>query len=310
MAEIVISEFMDEAAIREELAGFDVVYDPSLVDRRDSLIDLLADCRGLIVRNRTRVDDALLAAAPKLRVVGRLGVGLDNIDLPACAARNVEVFPAAGANDLAVAEYVITAALILLRGSWSATAAMADGDWPRTELIGREASGKTMGLVGFGSIARETAARAGALGMRLAAHDPFLAPDDAAWSGVDRQSLDELAAGSDIVSLHVPLTDDTRHLVDADFLARMRPGAILINAARGGVVHEQAVVDALRAGRLGGAALDVFESEPLDAMAAGLFKGVPNLILTPHVAGVTIESNVRVSRLTAARVAEHLRMRE
>ncbi len=310
MTEIVISEFMDEAAIREELGGFDVHYEPSLVDRRDSLIALLAGSRALIVRNRTQVDQSLLEAAPELRVVGRLGVGLDNIDLQACSARNIKVLPATGANDLAVAEYVITAALMLLRRSWFATGAMADGDWPRTELIGREASGKRIGLVGFGSIARETAARAEALGMQLAAHDPFLEPDDAAWRGVENQSLEALAAASDIVSLHVPLTDDTRHLVDANFLARMRPGAILINAARGGVVHERALVDALRAGKLGGAALDVFESEPLDAESAALFRNVPNLILTPHIAGVTAESNVRVSRLTAARVAGHLRKGE
>ncbi|WP_280517603.1 NAD(P)-dependent oxidoreductase, partial [Methylobacterium radiotolerans] len=178
--------------------------------------------------------------------------------------------------------------------------------------------GKRLGLVGFGAIARETARRAAALGMAVAAHDPFVAADDPAWtqtwtqtwtpaSGpVERTALDALIAGSDVLSLHVPLTDATRGLIDAAALARMPTGAILINAARGGIVDEAAVAAALRSGHLGGAALDVFEREPLDAAAGAVFAGVPNLILTPHIAGVTRESNVRVSAVTAAAVRRHL----
>ncbi|MCX4198412.1 hypothetical protein OMR07_25360, partial [Methylobacterium organophilum] len=163
-------------------------------------------------------------------------------------------------------------------------------------------------------VARETARRAAALGMAVAAHDPFVAADDPAWtqtwtpaSGpVERTALDALIAGSDVLSLHVPLTDATRGLIDAAALARMPTGAILINAARGGIVDEAAVAAALRSGHLGGAALDVFEREPLDAAAGAVFAGVPNLILTPHIAGVTRESNVRVSAVTAAAVRRHL----
>lgn len=307
MSEIVISEFMDEAIARDVLGAFDVRYDASLVDDRPALLTALSDARAIIVRNRTLVDAELLEHAPNLKVVGRLGVGLDNIDLEACSARDVAVCPATGANDIAVAEYAITAALVLLRGCWSATDRMVAGDWPRTDLIGREISGKRLGLIGFGSIARQVAARAAALGMTVSAFDPYLPADDAAWSDIRNASLTELATECDVISVHVPLTDETRHLIDADFIGSMRAGAILINTARGGVVDETAAITALREGRLGGAALDVFESEPLDSESGAAFAGVPNLLLTPHIAGITEEANQRVSLLTAQNVRKHLR---
>ena len=310
MPKVVISEFMDEAAIAAELSGFDTLYDPGLVDRPEDLVAAIRDADALIVRNRTQVRGGLIAAAPDLKVVGRLGVGLDNIDVAACAARGIAVHPATGANDGAVAEYVIGTAMLLLRGAYGATARVAAGAWPRNALMGREIAGKRLGLVGFGAIARETARRAAALGMSLSAHDPFVDSGDPAWSPgygpVENCGLDALIAESDVLSLHVPLTDGTRGLIGADAIARMRKGAILINAARGGVVDEAAVASALRAGHLGGAALDVFEREPLDAEAGAAFGGVPNLILTPHIAGVTVESNVRVSAVTARAVRRHL----
>lgn len=307
MSEIVISEFMDEAIARDVLGAFDVRYDASLVDDRPALLTALSDARAIIVRNRTLVDAELLEHAPNLKVVGRLGVGLDNIDLEACSARDVAVCPATGANDIAVAEYAITAALVLLRGCWSATDRMVAGDWPRTDLIGREISGKRLGLIGFGSIARQVAARAAALGMTVSAFDPYLPADDAAWSDIRNSSLTDVATECDVISVHVPLTDETRHLIDADFIGSMRAGAILINTARGGVVDETAAITALREGRLGGAALDVFESEPLDSESGAAFAGVPNLLLTPHIAGITEEANQRVSLLTAQNVRKHLR---
>jgi (S)-sulfolactate dehydrogenase len=306
MPDIVISEFMDEAVLREAFAGHDFLYDATLVDRPRDLTTALANARALIVRNRTQVRGALLESAPRLRVVGRLGVGLDNIDLDACRARKIAVHPATGANDLSVAEYVITATLLLLRRAWFATPEMLAGKWPRMTTIGREASGKSLGLVGFGAIARETARRASALGMRVRAYDPHLAPADAAWQLAERVDLDTLLATCDVTSLHVPLNEQTRRMIDAPRVARMPQGSILVNAARGGVVDEGAVADALRSGHLGGAALDVFEREPLDANAAAAFAGVPNLLLTPHIAGVTEESNVRVSIVTARAVLQSL----
>ena len=307
MADIVICEFMDEAIARQVLQAFDLLYDPSLVDDRAALFEVLGDARAIIVRNRTQVDAELLEHAPKLEAVGRLGVGLDNIDLELCKARNVAVYPATGANDLAVAEYVISAALSLLRGTWQASPDVIGGKWPRGTNIGREASGSRFGLIGFGSIARQVAGRAVALGMQVSAYDPYLPDDDSAWSDVDTVSLQELAETSDVVSVHVPLTKETRNIIDADFIERMKNDAILINTARGGVVDEQALTAALRSGQLGGAALDVFASEPVDAEGGKSFAGIPNLMLTPHIAGITEESNVRVSQLTAENVARHLR---
>lgn len=306
MPTVVITEFMDEAAVDRLRARHDTFYDAGLVDRPADLAAAVADARALVVRNRTRVTEALLAGAPRLACVGRLGVGLDNIDLSACRARGVAVYPATGANDVAVAEYVLAAALLLLRGAMFRSADVAAGRWPREALIGREAMGKRLGLVGYGAIAREVAARARPFGFTVAAHDPHVDPDDPAWTGTERAELDGLLATSDVVSLHVPLTDATRQMIDAAAIGRMKRGAVLVNTARGGIVDEGALVDALRDGRLGGAALDVFATEPLTADAGRLLDGAPNLVLTPHIAGVTVESNVRVSAVTADNVLAHL----
>ncbi|MCU4161220.1 3-phosphoglycerate dehydrogenase [Acidiphilium sp. AL] len=299
MATIVVAEFMDEEAVASLAARAPTLYAPDLVDRPDGLHAVLADARALIVRNRTRVDAALLGAAPKLEQVGRLGVGLDNIDLDACRVRNIAVHPATGANDDAVAEYVVAAALVLLRPAFLASSGVVAGIWPRDRAIGREIAGKSAGLVGFGRTARKTAARLNALGMKIATYDPLL-DAGAAWAaGAAPLSFDDLLADSDLISLHVPLTPETRHLIDARVLTRIKPGAVLVNAARGGVVDEAALCVALRTGRLAGAALDVFEQEPVTVESGALFQDIPNLILTPHIAGVTAESNVRVSALIA-----------
>jgi (S)-sulfolactate dehydrogenase len=303
MPQIVVSEFMDPKAVEAAAADYDVFYDPDLVDDPPRMASLLAEARALVVRNRTQVDRRLLDAAPRLEVVGRLGVGLDNIDLAACKERGVRVCPATGANDAAVAEWVITCAMVLMRGAYLQRPAMLAGEWPRGGCMGHEIGGKVIGLVGFGAIARETGTRARALGMSVAAVDPYVPADHPAWRDAARhETLDALLAAVDIVSLHTPLTPETRHLIDARALGLMRPGALLLNAARGGVVDETALAEALRSGRLGGAALDVFESEPLTAAAAARFADLPNLLLTPHIGGVTIESNQRVSQVTMANV--------
>ncbi|RUR28294.1 hydroxyacid dehydrogenase [Vreelandella andesensis] len=305
MTKIVISEFMDEAAVENLQTQFDVIFDTNLVDNRSSLLEAVVDADAIIVRNRTQVDVELLAAAPRLKAVGRLGVGLDNIDLKACDAQGVAVKPAHGGNGSSVAEYVLTGILMLRRNAYFSSQPMLAGEWPRQALIGREASGSTLGLVGFGAIARETARRALALDMKVVAFDPHLAADAPEWAGVERhESLDSLLAVADSVSLHVPLTDETRHLIDDAALNRMKPGAILINAARGGIVDEVALAAALREDRLAGALLDVFEQEPLPGGSA--LGGVPNLILTPHIAGVTEESNARISQMTADNVRDVL----
>ena len=302
MAQIVITEFMEAAAVEGLAADFDVLFDAHLFGRPDDLAEAARDARVLVVRNRTQVRDPLLASAPRLEAVGRLGVGLDNIDLDACAARGIAVLPATGANAGSVAEYVLAGVLMLLRGAYHSTNDLIAGRWPHQDLIGREAAGRRLGLVGFGVSARAVAAKATALGMEVVAHDPYVAAADADWArlGVAPRTLAALLGECDAVSLHVPLLETTRHLIDAAALALMRPGSVLVNAARGGVVDEAALVDSLRTGRLGGAMLDVFADEPLADGSA--FEAVPNLILTPHIAGRTGESDRRVSALTAANV--------
>ena len=307
MARIVITEFMDERAVAQLQAAHDVLYDPTLVDDAPRLLAEAARADALIVRNRTQVGGALLAALGRCRVVGRLGVGLDNIDVPGCQARGMQVIPATGANALSVAEYVITTAMLLLRGAYAATPAVAAGQWPRNALSnGRETAGKTLGLVGFGSIGQLTANLGRALGMSVVAFDAMMDDDHPAFAQASARcaGLDEVIAVADVLSLHVPLVDSTRGLFDAARIASMRPGAVLINTARGGIIDEVALAAALRAGRLGGAAIDVFGTEPLPASPH--FDGCPNLLLTPHIAGVSLESNKRVSFLIADKVLEAL----
>jgi len=299
MPDIVVSEFMDEAAVNGLAADFDVEYDPTLVDDLSRLQSQLATARALIVRNRTQVDVELLAAAPALTVVGRLGVGLDNIDLDACASRDIEVFTADGANADSVAEYVIGAMFALARPALLASSRVAAGEWPRQDSVGSELAGRTLGLIGLGAIARLVAGKASALGMRITAHDPVLPPDDPAWELADSLDLEALLSQSDVVSLHVPLLDSTRNLIDDAAISTMKPTALLINASRGGTVDEAAVIDALTSGRLGGAALDVFADEPVGVEQGARFAAIPNLILTPHIAGLTDESQQRVGQMTA-----------
>ena len=304
---VVIAEFMDENAVETLRDECSVVYDKTLAENRDKLLQLLPDCDALIVRNKTQVRGELLAAAGKLKVVGRLGVGLDNIDLRACSERSIVVIPAVGANTVSVAEYVMAGLLMLARGCYQKCPEVAAGLWPRERMMGGEIFGKTLGLLGFGGIARAVAVRAHAFDMNVVAYDPYISPENDIWQqyGVAPVSMEDMLARSDAVSLHVPLTDQTRNLFDAETIGAMKPGAFLINSSRGGIVDETALAEALRSGQLGGAMIDVFAQEPLPANSP--LSNAPNCLLTPHIAGVTGESNTRVSSLIAEKVAAALR---
>ena len=306
MADIVISEFINGSALKALSADFDVDYDPQLFQRTGDLENAVSDCRALIVRNRTRVDEALLDAGTNLEVIGRLGVGLDNIDMRACKKRDIRVFPATGANVVSVAEYVIATLLILFRGAYSASEEVLAGKWPRNDYMGLEVSGKTLGIMGFGAIGRAVATRAIAMDMKVIAYDAMIDPESGCWEkfGVEPVALDGLLKRSHAVTLHVPLSEQTRHIIDRRALRSMKKGAIIINTARGGVLDEAALADALKNGRLRGAALDVYENEPLPA--GSHLVGIPNLILTPHIGGVTRESNERVGAMIAERVIHAL----
>jgi (S)-sulfolactate dehydrogenase len=305
--DIVISEFMDEAAVEHLKRTYDVHFDPTLVEFPDRLPDAVSSASALIVRNRTQVTSALLGAGQRLRCIGRLGVGLDNIDVATCRERDIQVLPATGANDVSVAEYVVGTMLSLLRGAYGCSEEVASGGWPRLRMIGCEAAGRRMGLIGLGATACEVVKRALAFGMTAQAYDPFLPADAPAWNSVDRVDLDAIFADSDVITIHVPLTAQTRAMVGRTAFRAMKKSAIFINASRGGVVDEPALAEALTENRIAGAAVDVFEKEPLSAADGHRFAGLKNVILTPHIAGLTEESNVRVSWLVARKVDETLR---
>lgn len=304
---VLITEFMDQRALAEFPPSFEVYYEPELVDRREELLASVIDADALIVRNRTQVDKALLQRADKLKVVGRLGVGLDNIDMTECEARSIQVFPALGANTRSVAEYVIAALMLMIRGSFFSTSAIAQGEWPRALLgKGGEVEGRTLGLLGFGTIAQAVASRARGLGLKLIAHDPWCDNQTFRSHEVSSVSLEQLLAESDILSLHIPFTPDTANFINAERIALMKPGALLINTARGEVVDLPAVGAALRSEHLGGAVLDVFEQEPPSKETLDSLRGCNNLVLTPHIAGVTAEANTRVSFMTVDKVRRAL----
>ena len=300
---VVVSEFIAPDGVATLEASVDLLADATLVSDRARLLAAVADADALIVRDRTQVDVELLDAAPRLRTVGRLGVGTDNLDLETMKARGIAVHLATGANAISVAEHVIGALLFLSRPSFATTARVIAGEWPRTELIGRELAGRTLGLLGFGATARAVAQRAAALGMAIVASDPVVTD---AGPGVTLLEPDALFAASDALSVHAPLLPSTRGLVGERTLGLMPVGALLVDTSRGGVVDHDAVVAALRSGHLAGSALDVHPVEPVDAAAGARYAGVPGLLLTPHLAGVTHESNVRISTVIADAVVAEL----
>ena len=300
--DIVVAEPMDAAGFETLASVGRVVYRPNLWRDPPQLVAALEQAAALLVRNQTRVDAHVVR--PALRVVGRLGVGLDNLDLPALRQAGVTVVSARGANAVAVAEYVLGYCWFVLRPLHRY---QAEARWDRDAATGSELFRKTLGIVGLGDIGRRLAARARALGMRVLGHDPLLGPYDVAWQdlGVEAVALRTLLEASDFVSVHVPWMPGTAGLIGGPQLAWMKPTAHLVQTARGGVVDEDALYAALSNGRLGGAALDVRQEEP--ARVTDRFRALPNVVLTPHIAGVTRESAVRTATLVAEDVARVLR---
>jgi D-3-phosphoglycerate dehydrogenase / 2-oxoglutarate reductase len=269
----------------------------------DDLARDLHTADALIVRSATQVTAALLAAAPKLRVVARAGTGVDNVDLEAASARGILVLNAAGANSISVAELALGLMIALARGIPAADASMKQGAWDKKRFTGIELRGKLLGVVGFGRIGREVAARARAFGMDVIAHDPFIGARAAEEAAVPLVSLDELLQRSDFVSLHVPSLPETRHLINAERLSRCRRGIRIVNTARGELMDEAALADAIEQGVVAGVAVDVFEHEPpVDRRLAGL----PQVVATPHIAASTREAQELVGLEVAAAVRDYL----
>ena len=307
MPRVIITEFMDESEVSRLSSHHEVLYNPDLHSNINSLLDSITDTQALIIRNKTLVNRELIDASKDLRVIGRLGVGLDNIDTTYCREKGISIVIADGANTDSVAEYVVTGLLVLFRGIMDSTSRIINGEWPRGDFIGTEVKGKTLGIVGLGSIGRAVAQKVKLLGMRVVGTDVNIEKDDPVWGefNVQYREFSDLVRISDAITMHVPLNNDTKGLFADYALQNMRKGAILINTSRGGIVDEDALVKYLKNGHLGGAMLDVFESEPLTESRP--FAGLPNLILTPHIAGVTVESNRRVSCMIVDQVMEHLK---
>lgn len=295
---VVVAEALPQSGLEPLRNGrFDIVAPKGAAE----LDAALRDCDALLVRSATQVTRELLERAPRLRVVGRAGVGTDNIDLDAATERGIAVFNAPTGNTISAAELAFALLLAAVRRVAAADRSVRDGRWDRKSFGGIELNGKTLGLVGAGRIGTAVARRARAFGMQILAYDPYLTEERARSLEMESVDLDTLLARADVVTLHVPLTDATRNLLDERHIASMKPGAVLVNAARGGVVDEAALARALTDGRLGAAALDVFESEPPPADHP--LRDAPNVVMTPHLGASTVEAQHNV----ALEVAESIR---
>jgi D-3-phosphoglycerate dehydrogenase len=284
-------------------AGWEVAIAPEPVKDPARLAAMLADVDALLVRSATPVPAEALAPGGRLRVIGRAGAGVDTIDVEAATARGIAVMNAPDGNTLAAAEHALSLLFALARHVPRADAGMKAGQWPKAGLTGFELEGKKLGVIGLGRIGSAVARKARGIGMDVAAYDPFLPPSAAAHGSVPLKTLDELLAWADVVTLHVPRTKETTRLIDAQALARMKRGAYLVNAARGGLVDEAALLEALDAGQLAGAALDTFATEPLPEDSA--LRAHPKLVLTPHLGASTGEAQQAVSTILAREVLDY-----
>jgi len=303
MSRVVVADKMDEsglAKLRE--AGHEVVNLAGAP--REKLLASLGDAEAILVRSATKVDKELLEAAPKLSVVGRAGVGVDNVDVPAATARGVLVINAPTANVVSATEHTFALLFALLRRVPAAASSMAAGKWEKSKFVGTELSGKTLGIVGLGQVGSRVAARARAFDAKVVGYDPYLPPGRARELGVELLPLEALLQASDIVTLHATTSEGGKPILGREELSRMKKGAILLNVARGKLVDREALHEALASGQLAGAALDVFDPEPPDP-SDPLLK-LPNVVATPHLGASTVEAQERVSLQTVEAVADAL----
>ncbi|MCH8863687.1 MAG: phosphoglycerate dehydrogenase [Proteobacteria bacterium] len=302
MVRVLISDKMSPMAAKcFTQRGIEVDEKPGL--SKDELLEIIADYDGLAVRSATKVTGKLLAAAKKLKVVGRAGIGTDNIDIPAATARGVAVMNTPFGNAITTAEHTIAMILSTARQIPAADASTRAGKWEKSAFMGVEVSGKILGIIGCGNIGAVVADRAQGLKMKVLAYDPFLTPERADDLNVKKVELEALFAEADFVSLHTPLTDATRGIIDAAAIAKMKDGVRIINCARGGLVDEEALAEALESGKVAGAAFDVFSEEP--ATENVLFDA-PNMVATPHLGAATTEAQVNVAIQVAEQMADYL----
>ena len=269
----------------------------------EQLIARIGDYDGLAIRSSTKVTKAILDAAPRLKVIGRAGIGVDNVDIPAASAQGVVVMNTPFGNSITTAEHAIALIFALARQLPEADLSTQQGTWAKNRVMGVEVTGKTLGLIGAGNIGSIVATRALGLRMKVIAYDPFLTPERAVEQGIEKVDLDSLLARADFITLHTPLTDQTRNILSRENLAKTKKGVRIVNCARGGLIDEAALKDGLDSGHIGGAALDVFATEP--AKDSPLF-GTPNFICTPHLGASTNEAQVNVALQVAEQMADFL----
>jgi len=302
MPKVLISDPMDpNAAAIFRAHGVEVDEKPGLA--KDALKAIVGDYDGLAIRSATRVNADLLEAATRLKVIGRAGIGVDNVDMAAATARGIVVMNTPFGNSITTAEHAIALMFALARELPQADASTQAGKWEKNRFMGVELTSKTLGLIGAGNIGSIVADRALGLRMKVVAYDPFLTPERALDLGVEKVELDELLARADFITLHTPLTDQTRNILSRENLAKAKQGVRIINCARGGLIDEQALKEALDGGRVAGAALDVFADEP--ATANPLF-GTSGFVATPHLGASTTEAQVNVAIQVAEQMSEFL----
>ncbi len=303
VSRVLVADAISEEGVKvlRDTPGFEVTVQTGMSP--DELRQVIGDYEGLIVRSATKVRADVLAEPGRLRVIGRAGTGVDNIDLEAATKAGVVVMNTPGGNSVAAAELTIAHLTALARNVSQSHADLREGRWERKKYMGTELDGKTIGVIGLGRIGREVARRAQGLRMRVLGFDPFVSSQMAQDFGIEYAELDDLLGRSDIVSLHVPRTDETHHMIDADAIKKMKPGARIINCARGGLIDEAALLEALESGHVAGAALDVYEKEPPTDLA---LVNHPRVVATPHLGASTREAQVRVGTEIADKIRGYL----
>ncbi|MDB5714037.1 MAG: phosphoglycerate dehydrogenase [Sphingomonadales bacterium] len=302
MVKVLISDKMDPKAA-EIFRARGIQVDEITGKTKEELIAIIGDYDGLAIRSATKVTKEIIAAAKNLKVVGRAGIGVDNVDIPAASAAGVVVMNTPFGNSITTAEHAIALMFALARQLPEADASTQAGKWEKNRFMGVELTSKTLGLIGAGNIGSIVAERARGIKMKVVAYDPFLTPERAIDMGVEKVTLDELLARADFITLHTPLTDQTRNILSRENIAKTKKGVRIINCARGGLIDEAALKDALDSGQVGGAALDVFVEEP--ATNSPLFN-TPNFISTPHLGASTSEAQVNVAIQVAEQLSDFL----
>lgn len=301
---VLISDKLSDAAVQIfKDRGIDVDFLPEVGKDKEKLLEIIGKYDGLAIRSATKVTEKVIEAAERLKVVGRAGIGVDNVDIPKATARGIIVMNTPFGNAITTAEHAIAMMMAVVRQIPAADASTQAGKWEKSRFLGTELTGKTLGLIGCGNIGSIVADRALGLKMKVIAFDPFLTPERALALGVEKVSLEQLFPRADVITLHTPLTDKTRNIVDAAAIASMKDGSYLVNCARGGLADEPAVRAALDSGKLAGAAFDVFVEEP--AKENVLF-GAPNFVSTPHLGASTTEAQENVALQVAEQMCDYL----